>query len=64
MTARYCLCGAALQARSTPPATAESLAAVFDEQHAGDGHGPTTQAKAAGARRREERQILAEEATR
>lgn len=59
--ARYCLCGASLQARSTPPATAEAFAAEFDARHTGDRHGPTTAAKAAQARLREERQLLAEE---
>ncbi len=58
VTARYCLCGAAMRARSTPPTTARALTAEFDRQHVGTGHGPTTQAKAAVARRREERLTL------
>lgn len=52
---RYCLCGAAMQVRSEPPALAELLAAEFDKRHEGDGHGPTSPATAAAARRREDR---------
>lgn len=53
---RYCLCGAALHARSRPASTAQTLAAVFAGQHTGDGHGPATPAQAAAARRRAARQ--------
>jgi len=51
---RYCRCGAAMSARSTPAATAEALAAEFDRRHTGDSHGPATQAQAARARAHEE----------
>ena len=51
---RYCLCGAALQARSTPPAAATFIAAAFDAIHIGPGHGPATRQQAAATRRREE----------
>lgn len=56
---RYCLCGAAMQARSVPDAAAEYLAEQFDLRHAGEGHGPTTRVAAAQARRREDQARLA-----
>lgn len=56
---RYCLCGAAMQVRSTPPDLADRLAAEFDERHTGDDHGPATQQQAADVRRRADRQALA-----
>jgi hypothetical protein len=62
--ARYCLCGGAVQVRSTPPTIAEGIAEQFERLHTGDGHGEATAAQAASARRREERRILAEEETR
>jgi hypothetical protein len=60
VTARYCLCGAAMQASSTPPSVAESLAAEFIEHHTGEGHGSATRQQAAAVRRREERRLIGE----
>lgn len=54
MIRRYCTCGAALRARSTPAAVAEALADQFDRHHRAEGCEPTTAAKAAQARRRED----------
>ncbi|GAA2623718.1 hypothetical protein GCM10010399_63720 [Dactylosporangium fulvum] len=51
---RHCLCGSALHARSTPPAAAETIAALWEREHTGPGHGAATAAQAAQARRREE----------
>ena len=58
MIRRYCLCGGALHARSTPAGVAEDIADRFDEQHTGPGHGPATAAQAAQARRRDERRAV------
>lgn len=52
---RYCLCGASLTGRSTPPGAIRDVADVFDQRHTGEGHGPGTAAQAAAARRRAER---------
>jgi hypothetical protein len=60
---RYCLCGASMQVRSNPPDLAERLAGQFDVRHRGDGCGPTTQAKAAQARRRHDLALIPREDT-
>jgi hypothetical protein len=51
---RYCLCGGAATARSTPRAPAEDVMRMFDQLHSGEGHGPATARQAAAARRRNE----------
>lgn len=60
---RYCLCGAAMRARSAPDAAAEYLGEQFDQRHAGEGHGPTTRVAAAQARRREGQALIPREDT-
>lgn len=62
MITRYCLCGAGMRVRSTPPDMAARLAAEFDDLHSGDSHGPATQAQAAQVRRRDERRLAHERA--
>lgn len=59
MIHRYCTCGAALHARSSPAATAENLADQFDRWHQSADCEPTTAAVAARARRREEARLAA-----
>lgn len=61
---RYCLCGASMHASSGSTAMVEDIEAMFLQAHTGEGHGDATQAQASRARRREERQLLAEEASR
>lgn len=58
--ARHCACGASLDARSTPAATAEALAGEFDQRHSEPGCMPTTATGAARARRRNEARLAAE----
>lgn len=58
--ARYCLCGGAIQVRSTPPTIAEGIAEQFERLHAGDGCGEATAAQATAVRRREERRLFNE----
>lgn len=43
-----------MHVRSVPRDLAEYLADQFDQRHSGEGHTPTTQARAARARRRED----------
>lgn len=57
---RYCACGGALYARSTPNTTAEAIADKFDRFHRAAGCEPTTAAGAADARRREDARLAAE----
>lgn len=56
-TSRYCLCGATLHARSTPPAMADRIVAEFDRWHTDPGCGPATATQASAARRREDRKV-------
>lgn len=51
---RFCLCGATLKTRSTPPELAQQLADAFDARHAGEGCGPATPRQAARARAKTE----------
>ena len=55
---RYCQCGAAAIASSTPPELAEGVVAAFDELHTGDGHGPATARQARAARAKANRLAL------
>lgn len=57
---RHCLCGASIDARSVPSKFAEDMAALFEDWHKGDGHGPATPSQAGRIRQRLAKQTAPE----